>query len=337
MSKDIVIQESGVAQTLNTIRRVVTSGQKSGSVDWVPEDETQLGEITIKANGDYTASEKGVYAFAKVTVNAAGKAVGKDDDGNYKVIGVDGNGYLTEHGLPVRIEVVTPPDKTSYITLEPINTAGMVVKAYYDDDSEYGTVPRGEIKIDPIVAPSEPSGGPSVGGDLDISPLPKPFAFTEKQSFYVDGMLYEMSRQCRWTSFKNQQEGYGGAIVYAASEPFTITTHYPATTSTKYANSATINNKTVYWYGSVGAISDFEILNNYTGTSDPTLSIMQNVAWMMIYGDISEGGQEVAVKWPRVGDGQELTSSFEITVSSPIPSGVTGVTSGGGGSGGGSW
>lgn len=152
MSKNIVIQENGVAQTLNTISRVVTDGQPHGSVDWVPEDEVQLGEITINANGDYPASASGLYAFSKVTVNAKGKAVGKNKNGVYVVYDVDENGYLVEHGLPTRINVVTPPSKTAYIVGESIDITGMVVKAYYSDDSEYGTVPRNKIRINPTVA-----------------------------------------------------------------------------------------------------------------------------------------------------------------------------------------
>ena len=152
MSKNIVIQEKGVAQTLNTISRVVTSGSRTGSVDWVPQDECQLGETTIKQNGTYKASTKGLYAFSKVKVRASGKAVGKDKNGNWKVVDVDENGRFVGHPLPMRIAVVTLPTKTAYTAGEPIDITGMVVKAYYEDSTEYGVVYNGELAISPTTA-----------------------------------------------------------------------------------------------------------------------------------------------------------------------------------------
>lgn len=145
MSKDISIQENGVAQTLNTISKVVT-----GSVDWVPEDEIQLGDVTIKKNGEYKASEKNLYAFDKVFVRSNGKAVGKNKTtGDWEVVSVDENGKLIRKSLPTRIAVVTPPTKTNYESGEVINTDGMVVKAYYSDDSEYGIVYKNLYSITP--------------------------------------------------------------------------------------------------------------------------------------------------------------------------------------------
>lgn len=153
MSKNITIQENGVAQTLNTISRVVTSGQRGGDVDWVPEDEVQLGNVTIKSNGEYTAKEKNLYAFDKVTVKSNGKAVGKNKTtGDWEVVSIDENGKLIRKSLPTRIAVVTPPTKTNYSAGEKITVAGMVVKAYYSDDSEYGTIYKAQYTIEPTTA-----------------------------------------------------------------------------------------------------------------------------------------------------------------------------------------
>ena len=151
MSKNISIQENGVAQTLNTISRVVTSGSQRGSVDWVPEDEVQLGDVIINSNGDFKASEKGLYAFNKVVVKSSGKAVGKNKTtGDWQVVSVDENGKLVRHSLPTRIAVVTPPTKTNYEAGEDIDITGMVAKAYFSDDSEYGTVYQ--LSIEPTKA-----------------------------------------------------------------------------------------------------------------------------------------------------------------------------------------
>lgn len=155
MSKNISIQENGVAQTLNTISVVETKGSPSGSVDWVPEDEVQLGDVTIKSNGEFQASEKGLYAFNKVVVKSNGKAVGKNKTtGDWQVVSVDENGKLMRKSLPTRIAVVTPPTKTNYSAGETIDTTGMVLKAYYSDDSEYGTIYKAWYSIEPMTATS---------------------------------------------------------------------------------------------------------------------------------------------------------------------------------------
>ena len=157
MSKSIVIQESGTAKTLNTISVVETNGDRGGSVDWVPEDECTLGDVTITANGDVKASDHGVYAFSKVVVKVpadaeGNRAVGKDKHGNWIVVVRNSNGILIKKSLPSRIAVVTPPTKTNYSSGEAININGIVVKAYYDDDGEYGTVPTKQLTYSPITA-----------------------------------------------------------------------------------------------------------------------------------------------------------------------------------------
>lgn len=65
MSKSIVIQEKGIDQDL-TVSKINTPELDGGMCSWVPEDETQLEELTVTENGDYTPDG---YGFSKVTVN----------------------------------------------------------------------------------------------------------------------------------------------------------------------------------------------------------------------------------------------------------------------------
>ena len=65
MSKSIVIQQKGVDQEM-TVPKINTQELDGFQCSWVPEDETQLEELTVTENGDYTPSG---YGFSKVTVN----------------------------------------------------------------------------------------------------------------------------------------------------------------------------------------------------------------------------------------------------------------------------
>lgn len=153
MSKNIVIQESGVDKALSSISKINTNLDGGGSADWVPQDEVNLGEITITTNDTTVkAKSQGYYAFSEVKVKANGKAVGKKKNGQWKVVSVDSNGHFVEKDLPTYITVVTPPTKTAYASDEDIDIDGMVVKAYYSDNSEYGRVRNSKITISPTKA-----------------------------------------------------------------------------------------------------------------------------------------------------------------------------------------
>lgn len=155
MSKNIIIQENGVEQVLSTISKVNTTRDGGGSADWVPEDETTLGQLTVNTNDtSIKARAQGYYGFSVVKVKASGRAVGKNKNGQWKVVTADSSGHFVEHDLPIRIAVVTLPTKTAYEAGEDIVLDGMVVRAYYSDDSEYGLVPSREITVTPTKATS---------------------------------------------------------------------------------------------------------------------------------------------------------------------------------------
>ena len=91
MSKNIVIEKAGVPQTLTGTEEIKTSKVDSGSVSWVPEDETVLTELTVTQNGTYQPGA-GVYGFSKVTVNV--QIVTGTMDGKTYQVTLDANGYL---------------------------------------------------------------------------------------------------------------------------------------------------------------------------------------------------------------------------------------------------
>ena len=156
MSKNIIIQEGGIGKQL-TVDKLKTNLVGSGTCLWVPEDEVQLGTKTITENGTYKASNDGYYGYEQVVVNVAnvGTVTGTDGDGDEAVAYTDPTtGELVIDKVPSRIEVVTPPTNPYgiYTNGQTISTNGMVVKAYLASGSEYGTVPLGEITINPTTA-----------------------------------------------------------------------------------------------------------------------------------------------------------------------------------------
>lgn len=63
MSKDIIIEKNGVEQELQAVEAITTAD----FTRWVPEDERQLMDKIVTHNGNYKASDDGVYAYRSVT------------------------------------------------------------------------------------------------------------------------------------------------------------------------------------------------------------------------------------------------------------------------------
>lgn len=89
-------------------------------------------------------------------------------DGNWYGLGVDGSGNVVAKMVPSAIEVVTPPDKTTYEVGERIDYSGTTVRlldgngeVFTDDRYPDGMVPFGELSFPAAVAPNatgEPKG-----------------------------------------------------------------------------------------------------------------------------------------------------------------------------------
>ena len=92
MSKAIVIEKNGVAQNL-TLDKLRTKEVGGGTIDWVPEDDVQLTELTVTANGTYTPSGT-VYGFSGVSVSVPGTEVSGYIDGVHYVVTLDSDGNL---------------------------------------------------------------------------------------------------------------------------------------------------------------------------------------------------------------------------------------------------
>lgn len=95
MSKNIVINNNGTTETWEAVDAIRMNAVGGGTVDYMPEDETTTGTITITANGEYEAADDSLYGYSTAIVNVPGKVTGYKDGELYTVT-VDENGYLVE-------------------------------------------------------------------------------------------------------------------------------------------------------------------------------------------------------------------------------------------------
>lgn len=170
MSKNIIIQEGGVNKNLNAIKKIQTAEQGGGSVYWVPEEDIELGDKTIKKNGTYYAKTDSLTGYAKVYVNVPGGKSKTDSNGNLldddgDTVDEDGNKTKDSGKDPVKPKPSSGGDDDS----EGSNPG--VVGTDPDDGNEY------HIKTDPTT------------GDLIRTKIPSSIQVTTPPSktTYQDG------------------------------------------------------------------------------------------------------------------------------------------------------
>lgn len=100
MSKSVIIVNNGTTETWSTVDTIRVNAVGGGTEDFVPEDETTTGTITITANGEYNAADDGLYGYSTAIVNVPGMVTGYIDGELYTVT-VDENGDLVE--TPVEV------------------------------------------------------------------------------------------------------------------------------------------------------------------------------------------------------------------------------------------
>lgn len=329
MSKNITIQEGGIGKQL-TVDKLKTDLVGGGSCLWVPEDEGRLTTKYISENGTYKASDDGYYGYSEVTVSGVGTASGKDPDGS----GDDAAAYtdpetgdLVIAKLPSSIEVITPPTNPygTYQDGQTITKDGMVVKAYLESGGEYGTVPNGEITLNPTTAVYDASKDQPAGG--------------EKSSDLVTGFVQPIPYQSRFEAiFPNDDKieisGADGFIAYhtnviqnyiaAGKNPGTYTMTrinasdpaHPITSQYNLGSTPFIRDGKSVYYAEIQA-GPHPAGGEATRKDDEVLSV-GGAAWTIMYGEGEErpagSTQTITVLWPRPHDGKVLETTFEIRV-----------------------
>lgn len=92
MSKNILIKVQGETQYLNNVPEIETSSGNYNTHKWVPEDETELADVTLTSNGTHRASDSGVYGWRKVVVDVPMELSGTTPKGETWSISMTGNG-----------------------------------------------------------------------------------------------------------------------------------------------------------------------------------------------------------------------------------------------------
>lgn len=336
MAKNIIIQEGGVGKQL-AADKLKTNLVGGGTCLWVPEDEVILGTKSIIHNGTYSASADGLTGFSQVNVNVQGDSVtGRDPvTGQEKTVTVDPEtGDLVETVVPSAIRVIAPPTNPygTYIDGQTITKDGMVVKAYLATGEEYGTVPIGEITINPTVAVYDSEKDrhaqyKSTSGLETAMKQPIVSIGGDIQYINISANLLAVYHFCTEASASFYNHGGVLSGIVASSTTTVLTTFsevYDARTGDLISRSQDIvhqgtaythDGKTVYYYNAnpnERANPPINELNSGATTGTP------DDAWTMIYGtrEITPAGspQTITVSWPRPGDGKLLETTFDINV-----------------------
>lgn len=331
MSKNnIAIKEGGISKTL-TVDKLKTDLVGGGSCMWVPEDGTRLTTKYITENGTYRAESEGYYGYSEVTVNGIGTAKGTDGDGDDAIVTTGPNGELETKKLPSSIRVVTPPTKTDYADGETIDFSGMVVKAYLktggvwsDSDHPGGVIPISELILPVTTADISQVSGETATSDLITEPFgcgsSGKVVIGPKNSTADDWYLYSANDSDGKLTLKGNLGGTRWDGIYASASPsggYTEKHYYPnggSTTKISNVNQTYSHNGRTVNYATWTA--------SYSGGSHqikeiaPTGSsgIKGEIAWTMIFGTITQGGQAIPVQWSQPETGDILETSFMITV-----------------------
>ncbi len=316
MSKNIGIKEGGLSRLFGPLRKLKTALQAGGFCFWIPKDEITLTTKSITKNGVYNAADDGYSAYSSVTVNVAtGDVVtGKGQDGNEYVVKKDGSGKLVEDKVPSKIVVIEPPTNPYgiYQDRQTITKDGMVVKAYYADESEYGIVPLSALSIEPTVAVYDPDTDNSDYTD-DNGVLATPYVSastplsTDTNFYYVTDGLSVTVPNVHFMITKHD-----GCIYFASTDEnnyiFGISAHF-------HDGSSSVN-VTAGQTFAIGISIDHDwVFHVAESTTDPN-----GVNRSTLHHLPAGSRQTITVTWGRPGDGKELYATFEIRVA-PSPSG----------------
>lgn len=335
MSKNIAIEEGGISKTL-TVDKLKTDLVGGGSCMWVPEDETRLTTKHITENGTYRAESEGYYGYSEVTVNGIGTAKGTDGDGDDAIVTTGPNGELETKKLPSSIQVVTPPTKTDYTDGETIDFSGMVVKAYLktggvwsDSDHPGGVIPISELIFPVTTADISQASVETASSDRITEPFecgneghalwgpPAPPGGPDVMANYFRKYTMQDGRLTLCGNIGGKSiDGLCASASQSASVE--MVTYYPgggSSVRTELVNQHyTYNGQTVYYYS---WSSSWSGNNNKLKELSPNTDSLGNkgdMAWAMIFGNITAGGQDIPVQWSRPETGDILGTSFRITV-----------------------
>ena len=339
----ILISEGGVLRALKA-KRLETLVDENDTCRWVRKGLVELDTLSVNVdNTTYRAEDDGAYGYSQVTVSGISIQRDTDEHGNERVTHTDASGTTTEI-VPSSIVIETPPTFTGpYGYRAYIGTEGMVVKAHKNDGTLWtdenhpdGAISEDEYTISPLITDMSESVikiGPVDGLECEEPLYRMGPGSTIAYTRHVDVAYPERTElniytvpfgcyACMWLrNSRNSLE-----IVFASE---TVVTgiweqtnwrgDYTEKTFT-VSREVTYNGKTFYSTGP--SVSDSLGLSISSGAVSASQNFRYNkIPYLLLYGAILEGGQEVTVQWPRPGDNKALEDVFTVTVENVTPGG----------------
>ena len=241
------------------------------------------------------------------------------------ITGLDNLAYLDDDlnlhvdNLPAYISVVFPPNKTEYSQGQVIDITGLYVYAYDSEGNVWrgtgkpgdhyrsGRVPNGELTIDPKIA--EYYDSKTLNGNVGAN-----------QAFAQE-MGYGLNRT--YVKGNNNDPSFGAVFLRdnLCLDPILVSTTAAGTnySMSSGANAIQYRGATYYWsaYGGLFPSSGGHVvwaLAQLGGPMSAQAAALQILAMAGAHGSDVPGQMTVTVSWPRPGDGEVLSTSFEITV-----------------------
>ena len=246
-------------------------------------------------------------------------------------VSVDDDLKIKEEELPTSIEIVTLPKKLRYVEGSRIDLSGMVVTAKKEDGSTWtsakypnGHIPLGELIIEPTHADMSQAEGTiyTDGEGVVAAAVYANVIETEKSiSGYDTSACPDRSKPIpgdgvesflgAWPDVPGVYliTNYNGTVLGKS-----LGGHIRACGCTKYVNLVYGN---LYWFCSSGAELDSSRWSGIGGSgSAASLYAPVSTSNPSEAGELKPEsyGQIISVSWPRYGDGELLSASFEIEV-----------------------
>ena len=219
-------------------------------------------------------------------------------------------------GLPTEIRVTKLPDKMDYKAGDTFDPTGIIVHAYYEDGSDYGTVLNSELSYDPMkIGPNDGNARYDKDG-VHIAVLTMvPFDANGLKYNYYDKEPYS-------PSLVHPNGGYVVASELINGNSYYVTVYGNYTYIKPTSTQQWTTNTGIYWVepnGYTATLAAFMMINGWKATElivDTSL-VSENDSFFDLDNEtINKGLTRVSVTviWHRPSDGATLTCPLELNV-----------------------
>ena len=228
-------------------------------------------------------------------------------------------------GLPTQIKITRMPYKLDYKDGEAINPAGMIVHAYYEDGTDFGTVLESALTLDPLTAQIDTgSNNYSKDGVNALAVYADEYvSFTNLSGYKSTSYLATNNGLYRFHAVGDPND-----IVYYTKYNGNV---YIATTASTdglivyMTSDENGTNRSAYsGYGATAAGANYRFAPASSFINDlavaPQGGLLSNIPESSVdpttvdFSGATPSPALITVKWPRPVDGQVLETSFSINI-----------------------